>query len=61
MNFLRRGVTIACLKGEGKVDSERQRLRRVVIGGRREFKQDLRSQVEIVSRKQESDEDRIRF
>jgi len=62
LNFLRRGVTIACLKEEGKVDSERQRLRRVVMGVRRESKQDLRNHVGIMSREQEeSGEERIRF
>jgi hypothetical protein len=61
LNFLRRGVIKACLKGDGKVDSERQRLRSVVIGGRRESKQDLRSQVGIISSAQEElDDERIR-
>ena len=44
---------MACLKGVGKVDSDKQRLRRAVIGGKSESKQDLRSQVGIVSSEQE--------
>jgi hypothetical protein len=55
-------MTIACLKGEGKVDSERQRLRSAVIGCKRESKHDLRSQEGMMSREQEeSGEARIRF
>ena len=53
-------MTKACLKEDGKVDSERQRLRSVVIGSSRESKQDLRSQVGIISSGQEElDEERM--
>ena len=49
------------LKRSWKIDSERQRLRSFVIGGRRESKQDLRSQVGIISSAQdELDDERIR-
>ena len=61
MNFLRSGVTLACLKIVGKVDSDKQRFRSVVIGGRRASRQDLRSQVGIISREQEElGEERMR-
>ena len=53
LNFLRSGVTLACLKIVGKVDSVKQRFRSVVIGGRRASRQDLRSQVGIISREYE--------
>ena len=53
---------MACLKEEGKVASEMQRLRRVVIGRRRESRHCLRRKVGRISRGQvELDEERIRF
>ena len=45
LDFLSRGVTKASLKLQGKVPSDKQRLSRVVIGGSRASRQDLRSQV----------------
>lgn len=53
MDFLRRGVTIACLKGRGTVFSDMQRLSRVVIGGSRASRQSLRRKVGRGSRAQE--------
>ena len=41
LNFLSRGVTTPCLRGDGKLDSTRQRLRKVVIGGNSAGKHDL--------------------
>ena len=53
---------MACLKEEGKVASEMQRLRRVVIGRRRESRHCLRRKVGRISREQmELEEERIRF
>ena len=61
MNFLRRGVTLACLKIEGKVDSVKQRFKSIVIGGKRASRQDFRSQVGMMSREQEElGEERMR-
>ena len=47
--FLSRGVIKASLKLEGKMSSDKQRLSRVVIGGSRALRQDLRSQVGRIS------------
>lgn len=53
---------MACLKEEGKVLLERQRLRRVVIGGRRESMQDFTRKVGTRSREEvELFADRISF
>lgn len=53
LNFLSRGVTMACFRSVGKVDPSRQRLRNVVIGGKRASKQDLRRKVGMMSSEQE--------
>ena len=61
-DFLRSGVITAVLNGAGKVDSDRQRFRRVVIGGSNASRQDLRSLVGRISRGQvESVEERMIF
>ena len=52
LNFSRRGVTIAYLRSGGKVDSVRQRLRKVVIGSKSADKQDLRRKVGMTSSEQ---------
>ena len=52
LDFLIRGVTIACLKEEGKVDSAMHRFMRVVIGGSKASMQDLRSLVGNMSSEQ---------
>src|SRR6267154_540543 len=43
---------MACLKGSGKVDSEMERLMRMVIGKMRTSRQDLRREVGMKSRDQ---------
>jgi hypothetical protein len=43
-------MIMACLKVVGKVDSEMQRLRRVVMGGSKASRHDLRSLVGKISR-----------
>src|SRR6267154_1080016 len=43
---------MACLKGSGMVDSEMERLMRVVIGKMRTSRQDLRTAVGMKSREQ---------
>jgi hypothetical protein len=48
---------MACLKGEGKVLSDRDRLTMVVMGKRRESRQDLRRKVGTISRGQDASED----
>jgi hypothetical protein len=48
---------MAVLKGDGKVDSSKQRLMRVVIGCARESRQDLRTRVGIKSRLQVASDD----
>src|SRR6267154_790654 len=51
---------MACLKGSGKVDSEMERLMRVVIGKMRTSRQDLRRTVGMKSREQVAlEEDKI--
>ena len=50
-------MTIACLKESGKEPVERQRLIRLVIGGKRAGRQDLRSLVGIKSRVQVASEE----
>ena len=55
--FFRNGVTMACLKESGKVPVERHRLIRLVIGGRRTGRQDLRSLVGMESSVQVASED----
>jgi hypothetical protein len=60
--FFNRGFTRAVLKEEGKVPSASERLMSVVIGKRRESRQDLRSMVGMRSRVQvEFEENRIAF
>ena len=51
--FFRSGVTIACLKSEGKIPSERDRLIRCVMGWVKESMQAFNSLVGIRSREQE--------
>lgn len=55
--FLRRGRTDADLKESGKMPSERARLMMLVMGRRRESRQDLSRNVGIMSRAQEALED----
>ena len=58
--FLSNGFIRAVLKQSGNVDSCKQRLIKVVIGVRRESRQDLRTKVGMKSRVQvASDEERI--
>lgn len=53
---------MACLRSDGKLDSVRQRLRNVVIGGKRASRQDLRRNVGRISRgHEESGEERMIF
>ena len=51
--FFRSGVTIACLKSEGKVPSVRDRLIRCAMGCVKESMQDFNNLVGIRSREQE--------
>ena len=55
--FLRRGRTEADLKESGKMHSRRARLIMLVIGSRRESRQDLSRKVGMISRSQEALED----
>jgi len=55
--FLRRGRTEADLKESGKIPSERARLIILVIGSRRESRQDLSRKVGMISRSQEAFDD----
>ena len=55
--FLRRGRTEADLKESGKIPSRRARLIMLVIGSRRESRQDLSRKVGMISRSQEALED----
>ena len=57
MCFLRRGRTEADLKESGKIPSERARLMILVIGSRRESRQDLSRKVGMISRSQEAFDD----
>ena len=57
MCFLRRGRTEAELKESGKIPSERARLIILVIGSRRESRQDLSRKVGMISRSQEAFDD----
>ena len=57
MCFLRRGRTEADLKESGKILSRRARLIMLVIGSRRESRQDLSKKVCMMSRSQEALED----
>ena len=57
MCFLRRGRTEADLKESGKIPSERARLIILVIGSRRESRQDLSRKVGMISRSQEAFDD----
>jgi hypothetical protein len=62
LDFFKSGVTRACLKEDGNEPSVRQRLRSVVIGGRRASIQDLINQVGRTSSEQvELLEERINF
>jgi len=54
---LRRGRTEADLKESGKIPSERARLIMLVIGSRRESRQDLSRKVGMISRSQEAFDD----
>jgi hypothetical protein len=54
---LRRGRTEADLKESGKIPSERARLIILVIGSRRESRQDLSRKVGMISRSQEAFDD----
>ena len=56
--FLRSGRTEADLKDWGKIPSESARLMMLVIGSRRESRQDLSRKVGMISRAQEEFEDR---
>ena len=55
--FLRRGRTEADLKESGKIPSERARLIMLVMGSKRESRQDLIRKVGMISRVQEALED----
>ena len=55
--FLRSGRTEADLKDWGKIPSESARLMMLVIGSRRESRQDLSRKVGMISRAQEEFED----
>ena len=55
--FLRRGRTEADLKESGKIPSERARLIILVLGSRRESRQDLSRKVGMISRSQEAFDD----
>ena len=55
--FLRRGRTEADLKESGKRPSERARLIMLVMGSKRESRQDLIRKVGMISRAQEALED----
>ena len=55
--FLRRGQTEADLKESGKRPSERARLIMLVMGSKRESRQDLIRKVGMISRAQEALED----
>ena len=57
MCFLRRGRTEADLKESGKIPSERARLIILVIGSRRESRQDLSRKVGMISRSQKAFDD----
>lgn len=51
---------MACLRSDGNLDSARQRLRKVVIGGKSASRQDLRRNVGMMSSEQEeSGEERM--
>ena len=54
---MRSGLTIAVLKEDGKVPSERERLMIVVIGGRRQSIHDFRRIVGMISREHVEFED----
>jgi len=51
------GLTEADLKESGKISSERARLIMLVIGSRRESRQDLSRKVGMISRSQEALDD----
>jgi hypothetical protein len=55
--FLKNGRTEADLKDWGKIPSESARLMMLVIGSRRESRQDLSRKVGMISRAQEALED----